>query len=84
MKPLPKRIKVYTIWYKVEEKRLNNRCGEIIFDDNTIYIDSELPLNQQWSTFWHEVIHAINITLDENIVEPLAQGINQVIQDNFK
>lgn len=26
----------------------------------TIYIWSRLPARQKWSTFWHELIHAVN------------------------
>ena len=37
-----------------------------------------------FQSFWHEIVHAINMELDEPMVEFLAQALYQIIVDNPK
>ena len=86
---IPKKIKVggRTIDVKIVEpthpKLDNNRdngCYSTI--DNVIYLSSDCHKEQLPAVFLHEVLHAVNVDLDETIVEFLAQSLYQVLHDN--
>lgn len=96
---IPKLLKVGGHEYKIEypylfKERLDcdgshaNQKSEILIAN----IDaSGCPLSQSYTEciFWHEVFHAIDKVycgdgMDEKLVEGLAQGLLQILKDNFK
>lgn len=48
----------------------------------TIYIHDNMPATEQEVTLLHEIIHALNNSIDHKEVEYLAQGLYQVLKDN--
>lgn len=50
--------------------------------EGIIYIRDDIPETQQWGTLIHEVFHALNETLDHELLESLAQQWTQVLIDN--
>lgn len=49
---------------------------------STIYLHKDLPTTEMQVTFLHEIIHAINNSIDEKEIEYLSQAIYQVMVDN--
>lgn len=48
----------------------------------TIFIYRDMPASEQEVSLLHEIIHALNNSIEHEKVEWLAQGIYQVIKDN--
>lgn len=57
-------------------------AGEVRRDIGEIWIDEELMESEKKATLWHEIIHVLNGELEEEQVDFIAQGINQVLKDN--
>lgn len=68
------------------EHRRKKVVGLLDADQQTIYVDADLPRERWLATLWHEVVHAIDddraIGLTERQVEALANGIVQFGKDN--
>jgi len=47
-----------------------------------IKIGKDMPQGAKESTLMHEILHAINITMEEKDVEFLAQALYAVLKDN--
>lgn len=77
-------IKVGAINYKIRytDELDTETCGMLKRTTNTIYIDSSLPRDQQDLTLLHEIIHAINGEISEEVVDGLAVSLHQIIVDN--
>lgn len=62
--------------------------GHIHYDHCKIELEKRLPPQYQWLTLWHEIIHAIltqysfDLENEERVVDALANGIVEVLQDN--
>lgn len=56
--------------------------GEILHDQQVVYIADDVHDSTQHETFWHEVIEAINYThelgLDHRAICTLGAGVDQV------
>lgn len=82
-----KKLKVgghqFTVLY-VPDSKLGDgdSCGMCDRDTNTIYINSNLAKSQQEVTLLHELFHAMNWELSEEMLESLSQQIYQVLNDN--
>jgi len=83
MKKITK-LKIGGITYKVIYCELDELMGITDFTTSTIKIDNNQNDSQKFATLIHEILHCLNNQLTEMEVEFLAQGINQVIKDNFK
>lgn len=81
MLKIPKKLKIGAITYKILVGSIDD-CGECDTKTQTIKIDESMSEELTEVTFWHEVLHAINISLTEKEVEFLAQAIVQVRRDN--
>ena len=61
--------------------------GEINRRTQSIELDSHLPPTQQEVTFWHEIFHGLDdhfrLSMSDTVVDNLAVGITQFLQDNF-
>jgi len=93
---IPESIRIGGVDYAVIEKSgLNNGTavcyGYINYEQSTIELNSGNQDHQKKClTLWHEIIHGIvehsNIGLekasDEAIVDTIAKGVYQVLQDN--
>ena len=88
-----KHIKIGHICYKVKKvKRLNDGGGNVMYGQinygkSLIELDAGMNCQHTRQTLWHEAIHAIMSHSgiekhDEQLVEILASGIMQVINDN--
>jgi len=88
-----KHIKIGHIRYRIKKiKRLNDGAagvmyGQIDYGKSLIELDADMGPQHDRQTLWHEVIHAIMNHAgiqkhDEPLVEIMASGIMQVINDN--
>lgn len=60
----------------------NDNCGQFDIKKNEILLHQDQKQTQLEASLIHEIIHALNISLHEEQVEFLAQGLYQVISDN--
>ena len=67
---------------KVTDEVPNDNNGYWDSRKGTIYIHKNMPATEQEVTLLHEIIHALNNSIDHKEVEYLAQGLYQVIKDN--
>ncbi|USS93965.1 hypothetical protein M8332_07010 (plasmid) [Fructilactobacillus ixorae] len=94
---LPKYIKINGILYSINflndltDEDGNRIWGKTIYEKSLILVDSSLDRQHTKQTLIHEVVHAIlwessctDICNDEQVVNPLANSLYQVITDNFK
>lgn len=92
---IPKKIRIGGIEYEIKyEPNLrigNNVCyGVISYDDSTISLSSTDGTGHQYRsiTLLHEILHGIihhacaEIADEEKVVEIVAKGLYQVLQDN--
>lgn len=82
---IPKTLKIGGHIYEIEfvdGEKINNDCGEQNRARNTIKLRKDLPQSQLEETLIHEVIHALNGGLKEEMVDGMAMGIYQVLKDN--
>lgn len=84
MRDLPKKLKIGGHGFKIKivEFECDDRSGHCDDAYNEIKVSGEACKERQWSTLFHEVIHAINGELSEKEVEYLAQSAFQVLKDN--
>lgn len=96
---IPNVVRIGGVDYEIEYSenlRIGNSIayGKIDYDDCVIELSSSdgTSHNKRCQIFWHEVIHGVvdhaNLELpsddEEHIIDTIAKGINQVIQDNEK
>lgn len=88
---IPKRVKVGGVWYDVIIADEWHGGGGIEFDGetvqdqehgNVIYIASYLSQEAQEETFFHEILHALNSTMDHEFLDSLSEQLYQVFKDN--
>ncbi len=91
---IPENVRISGIDYKIEnEENLNDGInvlsGQIDYCKSEIYLNSKYGHQNKCVTLWHEILHGIlthsNIDLgetEERIIDILAYGIYQVLQDN--
>jgi len=88
---IPKTVKIGYKNYLVKEvEHLDDDerllYGQILYNDEVISLSKKYPENQMKCTLVHEIIHGIDdlmgVGLQEDLVEKLAKGLYQVIQDN--
>lgn len=83
---IPKKIKVGGHIIKVEQsKELPDANGKFEWKENTMYICKTLPQSQKESTFFHELFHIMNTTLNNSMhaaIDSLAEQFYQVLKDN--
>ena len=88
---IPKFVKIGAIKYKVivtekwEGRAKGDFDGEIFYDrehGHVIYIGAELTDEAQIITFIHEIMHALNATLDHVALDSLAEQLGQVLIEN--
>lgn len=82
---IPSKLKIggHIIAVEVVKKTDNNNCGEWQPFENRIQLDANQPQSQLEVTLLHEIIHAINISIEDHaLVESLSQQLYQVMVDN--
>jgi hypothetical protein len=91
---IPKIIRIGGVDYEIRDvDNLNdgvNVCyGHISFEDSVIELHSKNQNHQKRCvTLWHEILHGIaehaglDIENEERVIDVLAKGIYQVLQDN--
>jgi Zn-dependent peptidase ImmA (M78 family) len=83
---IPKKLKIggheFLIKLEHNSKLGDGSCGLCDRDTNTIIINADLHKSQQEATLIHEIFHAMNWELEEEILESLAQQLYQVFKDN--
>ena len=91
---MPKIIRIGGVDYEIRDvDNLNdgvNVCyGHISFEDSVIELHSKNQNHQKRCvTLWHEILHGIaehaslDIENEERVIDVLAKGIYQVLQDN--
>lgn len=90
---LPKTVDINTATYKIivtnripssKGTKLDGLCCS---GEKKIWIRKSLPLDEQLSTFWHEVLHALDFEygcpdLNHDAIYQLESPLNWFIQDN--
>lgn len=82
---IPTKLKIGGHKYKVEftdDDNMDGANGEQDRHKNRIRICKTDPITQQEETLIHEIIHAVNGGLKEEIVDSLAVSLYQVLKDN--
>lgn len=81
---MPKVLKIggHYVAVRLVEKTANGNCGEWDPMKNLIEINKTMPTSQQEETLIHEFLHALNVSMEEEKIEFLAQGIYQILLDN--
>lgn len=84
---IPKKLKIGGHQFRVELVEGNNldednTCGKCDKNKNTILISKSLSQSQKEVTLFHEIIHAVNGELEEEIVDSLAEQLYQVLSAN--
>jgi hypothetical protein len=82
-----KKIKVGGHTVKLVHRELESSSGTFDSHALTITIDPTFPPSVQGATFIHEILHALNPTLDDTplghaLIESLAEQLWQVLSDN--
>ena len=60
----------------------NDNCGQFDIKKNELLLNEKQEQTQLEASLIHEILHALNICMDEERVEFLSQGLYQVIKDN--
>lgn len=84
---IPKNIKVGGIRYRVQvvgSEELEDKVGGKIATDKCLIKIIKAEPQYMHQTFLHEVLHAINMEIEEEKIEFLSQALYQVICDNPK
>ena len=95
---IPKRLKIgghiFEVEYPYQFKEREDIDGRTIYGQNKILLAGEGSQSYLEQVFWHEVFHVIDRTYcceglglsndKESIIEGLAQGLLQVLKDNFE
>lgn len=91
---IPNKIRINGIDYAIENpKYLDNGerllAGQVSYCESKIKIKATHEHQYRCVSLWHEILHAIAFSTglelgenEEKIIDTLAYGINQVIQDN--
>lgn len=56
--------------------------GYSSWEDNEIFVADDMPQSRQETAFLHEILHQINVYLDEKEVTYLSESLYQVLKDN--
>ena len=87
----PKSIKIFGVDYKIKlvnhnDIFSNEQDGMLNWKEQTIYIQANYPVNQQYKILLHEIIHVISADLllnfNEQLVEQLATSLFAILSDN--
>lgn len=83
---IPSSVKVGSCVYRIERRSYQTESdmdgGYCDWENNVIFVASNMPEDRQAVTFLHELLHAINIYLSEVEVTAISEGLMQVIKDN--
>lgn len=84
---IPKSLKIGGHIILIEQRPLveiDSDCngGWAIWEKNKIVIASDIPETRKLEILIHEVLHFVNIYMDESDVTYLAGNLNQIILDN--
>lgn len=82
---IPKTIKVGAHVYTVElvdGEDIDNDCGEQNRSRNKIKIRRDVPQTQLEETLLHEILHACNSGLKEEIIDGLAVTLYQSLKES--
>lgn len=86
---IPTQVKIGAVTYQV--KILSDWPGggdwdgEMFYDrdhGHAIYIKANLTPEAQYVTFIHEVLHALNSTMDHEFLDSLSEQLFQVLAEN--
>ena len=87
---IPAKLKIGAIWWEIREvasRELDSDevlCGDMSPEDQLIRINKNLSREMKELTLIHEVLHCIDLEMEHNAVEMLANTIHQIIVENFK
>jgi len=90
---IPYKVKYCNNPSNVDIHKRESLWGQIDFWTKTIRIYGDDCYESMWQTIWHEIIHGIIYTLkikfnddrdEEEVVDLLATGINDIILNYFK
>ena len=79
---IPKELKVGAVVYTVKEVVNMPDCGRLNRTNDVINILKELSSGNKAITLLHEALHQINGGLSEDIVDGLAFGLHQLLEEN--
>ena len=82
---IPKKVKIGAHTYTIDlvpSKIIEDECGSISYPDQEITINKDLSQTMQEATLLHEAIHAMNTTIDHELMDSLAEQIYSFLKEN--
>ena len=85
---MPKELKIGGHTWKVKLEKLgDDDLGSTDWNTLTITISNEIPLDLQYSSLLHEIMHAMNSTLGSTdmghaLLDSLSEQLYQTLHDN--
>ena len=79
---IPDKIKSGGLWWAVRYSADIENLGETDYDSMEIILSSTIPRELQESTFFHELHHTFNTTVDHALMDSISNQYFQVIKDN--
>lgn len=79
---IPTSLKIGGHLITIKQVELEEDNGYYESAENTITINSKLPLSQKESTLIHEILHVLNGTLSHTLLDSLSEQLYQVLKDN--
>jgi hypothetical protein len=76
------KLKILSVIYNIDERKVDEGIGELDRFKNEICIDPDLMADQKYIAVMHEVIHAINNEFTETETECLTQGLVLFMKEN--
>ncbi len=88
---IPPEIKVgiynYQVKYTPNLHRDAAVYGRVCTNAGVLELDLDMPDHIKYTTFWHEVIHIVQdcyrLSLSDDDVDRLAQGLSQILLNNL-
>lgn len=79
---IPPKIKSQGIWWKIRYSNDIDNLGETDHDKQEIIIRKTLPQELREQTFFHEIGHTLNTTIDHTLLDSFTTQYFQVLKDN--
>lgn len=84
---IPNKIKIGACIIIIERRphrEIDSECngGWAMWEENKLILADDMPEDREAVTFLHEILHFINIYLEEKEATFISEGLMQVIRDN--
>ncbi len=85
---VPDEVLLYSIANRIEIKDIPGLCGEYDYNTKIISIDPEVAERARTEILFHEVMEAINVTLELHLphwkINAIGEGFHEFILNNIE